>query len=225
MRLVLAHDHDITARELAARWGSDAVLLTPAELSSDHLLVHLDEHGAAQAEVTSRPEVTSVLTRLGGISAADLPQINAQDAAYAAAELDAFLRAWLGAWPGPVINRPSTTCLNGPGWRPEQWVVAATAVGLRACPIRRRAMLTDMPDDPNDGLTAEATRVTVVGGNWFGPVSEEIGHKLCTLAEAVGCSTLEAGLVDDVITQVSAWPDLTPPHVADALARVLDGTP
>ena len=133
--------------------------------------------------------------------------------------------AWLGAWPGPVINRPSTTCLNGPGWRPEQWVVAATAVGLRACPIRRRAMLTDMPDDPNDGLTAEATRVTVVGGNWFGPVSEEIGHKVCRLAETVGCSTLEADLVDDVITQVSAWPDLTPPHVADALARVLDGPP
>lgn len=226
MRLVLAHDHDITAHELAARWGSDAVLLTPAELSSEHLLLHLDEHGHSQAEVTSRPGVTSVLTRLGGISAADLPQVSAQDAVYAAAELDAFLRAWLGVWPGPVVNRPSTTCLNGPGWRPEQWVAAATAVGLRACPIRRRATLTDMPDtDPNGGTTVDATRVTVVGGNWFGAVNEEIGRKLCTLAEAVGCSTLEADLVDDVITQVSAWPDLTPPHIADALARVLDGTP
>jgi DNA-directed RNA polymerase subunit H (RpoH/RPB5) len=224
MRLVLAHDHDITARELAARWGSDAVLLTPAELSSEDLLLHLDEHGAAQAEVTSRPEVTSVLSRLGGISAADLPQVNAQDAVYAAAELDAFLRAWLGVWPGPVINRPSTTCLNGPGWRPEQWVVAATAVGLRARPIRRRATLTDVPD-LNGGTSADATRVTVVGGNWFGTVSEEIGHRLCTLAEAVGCSTLEAVLVDDVITQMSAWPDLATPGVADALASLLDGTP
>ena len=97
MRLVLAHENDITARELAARWGSDAVLLTPAELSSEHLLLHLDEHGHPQAEVTSRPGVTSVLTRLGGISAADLPQVSAQDAVYAAAELNAFLRAWLGA--------------------------------------------------------------------------------------------------------------------------------
>jgi hypothetical protein len=226
MRLVLAHDYDITARELAARWGSDAVLLTPAELSAEHLLLHLDEHGAAQAEVTSRPGVTSVLTRLGGISAADLPQINTQDAAYAAAELDAFLRAWLGAWPGPVINRPSTTCLNGPGWRPEQWVAAATAVGLRARPISRRATLAEMSRGKlNDGTTVGATRVTVVDGNWFGPVSEEIGNKLCTLADTVGCATLEADLVDDVITQVGAWPDLTPPHVADALARVLDGPP
>ena len=83
-----------------------------------------------------------------------------------------------------------------------------------------------MPDsDPIGGTTGDATRVTVVGGNWFGAVNEEIGRKLCTLAEAVGCSTLEADLVDDVITQVSAWPDLTPPHIADALARVLDGTP
>ena len=60
-----------------------------------------------------------MLTRLGGVSAADLPHVNAQDVVYAAAELDAFLRAWLGAWPGPVVNRPSTTCLNGPGWRPR----------------------------------------------------------------------------------------------------------
>jgi hypothetical protein len=275
MRLVLAHDHDVAARELVARWGSDALLLTPAELSSERLLLHLDEDGAAQAELASRPGITSVLTRLGGISAADLPHIDPQDAVYAAAELDAFLRAWLGVWPGPVVNRPSTTCLNGPGWRPEQWVTAATAVGLRANPVTRRATRAEIPHRPDTspaervtpasntngatpvsnasgaapvsnasgaapvsnmsgaapagntsgGATAHPSRVTVVGGNWFGTVGEEIGFKLCGLAEAVGCSALEAILVDGVVMQVSAWPDVAEPGVADALARVLDGRP
>ena len=246
MRLILAHDHDVAARELVARWGSDAVLLTPAELSSERLLLHVDEDGAAQAELASGPRITSVLTRLGGISAADLPHIDPQDAVYAAAELDAFLRAWLGVWPGPVVNRPSTTCLNGPGWRPEQWVTAATAVGLRANPVTRRATRAEIPHRPDTspaervtpasnsnsaapagntkgGATAHPSRVTVVGGNWFGVVGEEIGFKLCGLAEAVGCSALEAILVDGVVMQVSAWPDVADPGVADALARVLDG--
>ena len=151
MRLVLAHNHDVAARELADRWGDDAVLLTPADLSAERLLLHLDAQGDARAEVASRPEVTSVLTRLGGVGPRIWSQVDAQDAAYAAAELDAFLRAWLGAWPGPVVNRPSTTCLNGPGWRREQWTVAAAAVGLPVRPVHRHATLGAVQDNDPRG--------------------------------------------------------------------------
>ena len=220
MRLVLAHKHDVAARELADRWGDDAVLLTPADLSAERLLLHLDTRGDARAEVASRPEVTSVLTRLGGVGPADLLQVDAQDAAYAAAELDAFLRAWLGAWPGPVVNRPSTTCLNGPGWRREQWTVAAAAVGLPVRPVHRHATLGAVQDkDPEE----PQTWVTVVGDRWFGSGRADLADKLCTLAESVGCVALEALLLDDVVAEISPWPNVAAPEVADALALMMDG--
>jgi hypothetical protein len=222
MRLVLAHAYDLAARELADRWGDDAVLLTPAELSAERLLLELDTQGDARAEVASRPEVTSVLTRLGGIGPADLVQVDAQDASYAAAELDAFLRAWLGAWPGPVVNRPSTTCLNGPGWRREQWAVAAAAVGLPVRPVQRHATLGRAPD-PDPAESAPQTWVTVVGDRWFGSGRADLGGKLCTLAESVGCVALEAMLLDDMVAEISPWPNVAAPEVADALALVMDG--
>ncbi|MEU4291327.1 hypothetical protein AB0E63_24130 [Kribbella sp. NPDC026596] len=222
MRLVLAHSHDVAARELADRWGDDAVLLTPAELSAERLLLHLDTQGEARAQVASRPEVTSVLTRLGGIGPADLVQVDAQDASYAAAELDAFLRAWLGAWPGPVVNRPSTTCLNGPGWRREQWAVAAAAVGLPVRPVHRHATPGGAPDSgPLE--SAARTWVTAIGDRWFGSGRADLGHKLCTLAESVGCVALEAMFIDDVVAEISPWPNVAAPEVADTLALMMDG--
>jgi hypothetical protein len=216
MRLLLAHQHDAAAHELADRWGHYAVLLTPAELSAERLFLRLD--GDAQAALPSRPEVTAVLTRLGGITPAELAHIHPDDATYAAAELDAFLKAWLGVWPGPVINRPSTTSLNGPGWRREQWAAAAAAVGLRTVPVHRST-------EPVDGSVPTGnTRVTVVGREWFGATGADLGRRLCALASLAGCTTLEALLDDDVIVHVSAWPDVTDADVVDALARLLDGT-
>jgi hypothetical protein len=220
MRLLLAHDHDIAARKLASLWGDDAILLTPAELHAERMLLRVDPQGNARAEIRSRPEVTSVLTRLAGIGPTDLWHVDPQDLHYAASELEAFLRAWLGAWTGPVVNRPSTTCLNGPGWRPEQWAVAATQVKFDVSPVRRRVALHAAPDPvPSPTLT----QVTVVGDRWFGPVRDGVGRRLCSLAVAAGCTVLEAALDEDTLAHLSAWPDVAAPDVADALAVLLDG--
>jgi hypothetical protein len=214
MRLVLAHEHDVAARGLADRWGDDAVLLTPGDLHDERMLLRIASNGTAQAEIPSRPEVTSVLTRLGGVGPSDLHHVDPRDLDYAAAELDAFLRAWLEAWGGPVVNRPSTTCLNGPGWRPEHWAVAASALGLGVRPVHRTAPAEDSGE-----------RVTVVGDRCFGQVSTYLRGQLCELAAAVGCRTLEAVLDGETVLRLSAWPDVAVPDVADALAGVLDGTP
>jgi hypothetical protein len=220
MRLLLAHDHDAAARELASRWGDDAILLTPAELHAERMVLHVDPRGNARAEIPSRPQVTSVLSRLGGVGPTDLWHVDQQDLNYAASELEAFLRAWLGAWTGPIVNRPSRTCLNGPGWRPEQWAVAATLAGLDVWPVFRRVALGRVADPKPSPTLA---RVTVVGDRWFGPVGEEVGRRLCALAAAAGCDTLEAALDEDVLANLSAWPDVAAPDVAEALAALLDG--
>lgn len=233
MWLILAHQHDAAARDLAARWRGRATLLTPADLHRERWLLHLDERGAPTACLASRPDVTAVLSRLGGVGPGDLAHVHAQDVDYAAAELDAFLRAWLTAWAGPVVNRPSTTCLNGPGWRPEQWMAAAAGAGIRVRPVRRCASVVEptslarqaFPDParPAD----DGVRVTVVNDRWHGPVGDAMGRRLCSLARTAGCVLLEARLdgthPEAAVVQLSAWPDLSAPDVADAVALVLDG--
>ena len=224
MRLILAHRHDIAARELAARWGTDAVLLTPTDLHAERLLLTVDERGRGRAELRSRPGVTAVLSRLAGVGPTDLDHVDPQDLTYAVAELDAFLRAWLLAWPGPVVNRPTATCLNGPGWRPEQWAIAAAAAGLTVRPVRRRA--TAVPPGPaaDAGMEPDPVPVTVLAGRWFGSVPDDLGRRLCALARAAGCTLMEA-IVDSAgtVLHAGAWPDVSIPAVADALASALDG--
>jgi hypothetical protein len=225
MRLILAHRHDAAASELAARWGGDALLLTPADLHTERMHLTVDPDGRASATLPSRPAVTAILSRLGGVGAADLAHVDPRDVTYAATELDAFLRAWLLAWPGPVLNRPATTCLNGPGWRPEQWAVAAVAQGLRVRPVRRLAVLNGLPPGPGgDGSDADPVRVTVVGDRWFGSVDAVTGTRLCALARHAGCVLLDAVVgADGLVLHAGAWPDVAAPETAAALAVLLDG--
>jgi hypothetical protein len=226
MRLILAHRHDIAARELAARWERDAVFLTPADLHAERLLLTVDERGRGHAELRSRPRVTAVLSRLAGVGPADLDHVDPQDLTYAVAELDAFLRAWLLAWPGPVVNRPTATCLNGPGWRPEQWAIAAAAVGLKVRPVRRLTATAARPPAPDAGSELDPVPVTVLADRWFGSVPDDLGRRLCALARAASCILMEA-IVDSAgtVLHAGAWPDVSMPAVADALASTLDGVP
>ena len=222
MRLILAHRHDVAALDLAGRWGDAALLLTPADLHLERLLLTVDARGDARAALPSRPQVTSVLNRLAGVGRGDLDHIDGRDLDYAAAELDAFLRALLAAWQGPVVNAPSTTCLNGPGWRPEQWMLAAAAAGLPVKPVRRRVPPT--PDDDPLGADGDLTGASVVGDRWFGPVPDAVGRRLCGLARSAGCALMQATLdADGTVVHLSAWPDVSAPEVAAALAAILDG--
>jgi hypothetical protein len=232
VRLILAHRHDVAARELAACWGDDAILLTPADLHAERLFLTVDERGRAQAELRSRRRVTAVLSRLGRVGPGDLDHVDPQDLTYAAAELDAFLRAWLLAWAGPVVNRPTATCLNGPGWRPEQWAVAATAVGLAVRPVRRlvgTAATSPSPPAAVPGVAAcvepngDPERVAVVGDRCFGPVPGDLGRRLCALARIADCPLIEVMVDSDgTVFHAGAWPDVSAPDIADALVPILD---
>jgi hypothetical protein len=226
MRLILAHRHDAAAYELAARWGGDALLLTPADLHTERMHLTVDPDGQAIATLPSRPAVTAILSRLGGVGPADLAHVDPRDVTYAATELDAFLRAWLLAWPGPVLNRPTTTCLNGPGWRPEQWAVAAAAQGLRVRPVRRVAVPDFSPPVPDgDSGNTDPVRVTVLGDRWFGPVGAATGTRLCALARHAGCVLLDAVVgADGLVLHAGAWPDVAAQDTAEALAALLDGS-
>ena len=81
---------------------------------------------ALQAVLTCRPAVL----------AEELGRIAADDRSYVAAELNAFLVAWLSALPSRVVNRPTPRSLCGPAWNRVQWQAAAAArrPALGPCP-------------------------------------------------------------------------------------------
>jgi hypothetical protein len=228
MRLILAHDHDIAARTLATRWGAEARLLTVADLHRNGWGLELDPDGRVRTELADpagKPlPITGVVNRLGVITPADLPQVHRQDRQYAAAELTAFLLAWLDACPAPVLNRPSAGSLNGPAWHPEQWAAAATSVGLRPDGVRRRIGLTAGTLRP-EPVWDRMIGAHVVGDDCFGEVHPVLARRLCELARLAGTPLLGAVVSGPGpgarVRDISAWPDVADPQVADAVANAL----
>jgi hypothetical protein len=230
VRLILAHESDASARALASRWGSEALLLTVADLHRARWCLELDQDGRARTGLASAAgtplPVDGVVNRLGVITPADLPRVHPEDRQYAAAELTAFMLAWLDASPVPVLNRPGAGSLNGPAWYPEQWAAAAVAVGLQVPGIRRRVALAAAGGCPApDPARGDVASARVVVGTCFGDVHPAVGERLCELARFAGtpllAATVEGHGPAARVRNLSVWPDLADPVVSDAVAAAL----
>jgi len=230
VRLILAHGHDVSARALATRWGSDTLLLTVGDLHEAQWSLELDRDGGARTELASpagRPlPVEGVVNRLGVITPTDLRRVHPEDRQYAAAELTAFMLAWLDACPATVLNRPGAGSLNGPAWYPEQWAAAAVAVGLQVQGIRRQlAFAAAGAAAAPRPACGEVANARVVGDTCFGDVHPAVGERLCALSRLAGTPLLAATVdghgPEARVRDLSVWPDLADPVVADAVAAAL----
>jgi hypothetical protein len=230
VRLILAHARDEPARALARRWGGDALLLTPGDLRRSRWRLDVDHRGAARATLGDdgrATQIEAVVSRLGGISGVELPRVRPQDRDYAAAELTAFLLAWLDACPCPVLNPPVAGSLNGPPWHPEHWAAAATRVGLVVRAVRR-CVAPGQLAAPDAAGPATGVGATVVAGRCLGAVHPLLGRRLCALAAAAGTpllgATVDGAGAGAAVADLTAWPDVADPEVADALALALEGS-
>jgi hypothetical protein len=227
VRLVLAHSGDEAARRLTLRWGGDAVLATPADLHRHVWRLAVDATGATTVSLDGGVRVNAVVTRLAGVSEEELGHVHRDDRPYAAAELTAFLLAWLDACSCPVVNRPAAGCLNGPPWGDAHWAAAAARVGLtvRPAPLTVRADGPTAP--PRLPADVDPVCVTVVGDMCLGGVSADIASGLRALAHLAGTPllgvTLDGTSATAAVVSVTPWPDVGDPVVADALADVLAG--
>lgn len=233
MRVLLAHAADAPARVLARQWGGSTVLLTPATLRRRDWRLTIDAQGTPVASLDGAPvgqAVTAVVTRLGGVAAAELPSVCREDQGYAAAELTAFLLAWLDACPCPVVNRPVAGSLNGPPWGPAQWAAAAGRAGLRVQRAHHRAVPGEPPVRPGSPGPSAGAAVTVVGGECLGPEGAEpvdatVARRVLELADAAGTSllgvTLDRPGPGATVRGVTPWPDVGAAMVADALDAML----
>lgn len=144
--LVVAGAWDDVARDFVARHEpSGAALLVPRDLSRRGWHFRLGDPAASVVLTGSRRfrlrEVGGVLIRLAAVTEADLPHIVADDRAYVAAELTAFLLALLTTADIPVVNRPTPQCLCGPAWRDEKWRRVAHRLGIPVRQVHRHVTL------------------------------------------------------------------------------------
>jgi hypothetical protein len=169
-------------------------------------------------------DVTGVYTRLPCVSEQDLPHIEAQDRAYVAAEMTAFLLSWLSELRCPVVNRPSGSCLCGPSWRFERWVHFAGERGIAIRPIRRHHRYAPL-EEPEATASSALVDVTVVGRRWFGDCDPQLGAQALELARGAGADlldvTFDVGHAGARVIGAHVWPDVSLPGPASALRQLL----
>lgn len=225
--LILASASDGVARRLARRWARfGACLLVPRDLSERGWWYHLGAkeptRGVADGRRFASSEIGGVLVRLPGISAEELPHIQAADREYVAAEMTAFLAEWLSSLRCPVVNRPVPACLFGPNWRPEHWVRLAAQLGLPVRPVRR-----DVPSTVTHKKAARKTVVTltVVGNRCVGLANEKLKRDARRLAQTAKVDLLavrfDGPRRDSLFLGADPSPDLRSPDAREAVLELL----
>ena len=229
MLVVLANRYDQQARTLVSRWGSQSRLLSIEDFSTRGWRFTLDDDGDSFAvidgEVVNCKEIKGVFTRLPFVFQDDLVNITPGDRAYVAAEMMAFLLAWLSSLRCPVLNKPTPLCLSGPLLRREKWVHTASELGLPVLPVNRHSpMVADEETDlPKLGLRT----VELVGDTCIGHMDEGETAKIRSLARRVGADLLRARFTDakegSLFVDADYWVDVSNPEIADAVLRFLRG--
>jgi hypothetical protein len=223
MLFIIAAENDLAALALATRWADHgAVVVSPAALSTSGWSIDPEAPEKAMAVIDGRQmranSVRGVLTRIPAVTEGDLGHIVAGDRAYVASEMTAFLTCWLETLPCPVLNRPTASCLNGPGWVGLRWLHAGAHLGMRVKPTT----VLDIPPAQSLGRW-----VTVVNGHCVGDVHPSLMEHAARLARAGGVELLgvqfSAPDPDAKLLNASVWPDLEEPDAADlVLARLLE---
>jgi hypothetical protein len=226
--LILASAGDCAALRLPERLSRPEVMvLTPADLSRPGWCYR---PGAERSELVAggkalgSERIAAVVTRLAWVPELELAHIDPGDRAYVAAEMGAFLLAWLSELRCPVANRPGPSCLCGPFWRHERWIALAAGLGLAVEPARR-AVASAGAAVPHPAYANGGIAITVVGDRCFGDAEPALLDGALRLARATGVETLTVSFSDRTqggrLIAASPWPRLDDDDVAQALVEHL----
>jgi hypothetical protein len=208
--VVLASRFDSQAAALAAAWGPDAALMTPADLSTIGWCFDPADLARSTAVVAGGivpcAAIGGVVTALPCVFEHELDQIAEEDRRYVASEMTAFLLAWLTALPCPVVNRPHPNCLSGPPWSTVRWRAEARRAGFQL----------------SAGQPAVAT-LNVVGDQCFGVSDPALAAAAHRLAAAARADVLALRLDARAAVVSAAHPGFSDPQVGAALERLIRG--
>ena len=171
-------------------------------------------------EVVCAAGIGGVLTRRPRVFEWEPGHIVPGDRAYVATEMTAFLRSWLSGLGCPVLNRPVSTSLSGPGWCREEWIRAAARLGIPVRPARWSigSRVTVPEDEPS-------FTVTVVGERYLGAADRASAGWALDLARASGVELLAVRFAEAdtgiELLDADPWADVRSPEVADAILEYL----
>ncbi len=231
MLVVLAGRDDRAARRFVYRWDGEARLLTCRDLSTYGWRYSPGAPGGTAVideRVVETAAITAVLTRLPAVSERDLGAIAIEDRSYVAAEMTAYLSAWLSDLECPVLNPPSPYYLMGPHLRKEIWTQTATLLGIPVVPVRHS--VPREPENGSDDRHRATITITVIGRRTVGEVQQSVADAGLALAQAAGAPLLRACFLlqgdEPALVDVDHWVDVADPAVADAIASHLaNGAP
>ena len=223
MIVLVASAYDVRVLRIVADWGSQsAAILSAEDLCRPGWVFQLPLGSPMTAVIGGRAipaeQISGVLTLRPCIFPEELWNIQPAHRKYVAAELNAFLLAWLSAQSCPVLNRPTACCLAGPNWRPEQWSQAAERLGIPA-PTRRH-----VPSKNTAPNAEETLEVIAVGEHCFGCDDSILRDRALKLAQASGVDLLSVRFSADGSRFLSAnvWPSLNDPAVLEAVRQRLE---
>jgi hypothetical protein len=126
-------------------------------------------------------QITGLITRLPAVTEDELQHIVQEDRSYVAAEMHAFLFAFLAALPCPIVNPPSPACLCGPNLREVQWrkLVRELKIPLPEEFAGGRAIAAATP-------TETMSEVAVIKERTMGAEEESLRRWTRALAQAAG---------------------------------------
>ena len=226
--LVLAARDDVPARMLADRLGEAAVAAGPQDLSRPGWTYarSISRRTGVSCRGQFRADgLTAVVSRISAVQPVHLTHVSRGDRDYVAAEMTAFLRAWLTGLSCPVVNPPTATCLSGPALTAHQWAALCGRLSIPARPAR----LT-VPAVPDDRPAPAACRVTVFRGRpaAAGPCPAVLLEHGRRLAAHVGAEwlavTFDGNHEQAAVCQVETWPDLADASTREGLVHALIGS-
>jgi hypothetical protein len=226
--VVLASRYDQTIDRLVAGWGDEARILTPQDLCVEGWW-HCPHGELGASVIGGRPvrpdQIDGVLSRLPSVTASELAEIDPGDRPYVAAEMTAFLSAWLSGLRCPVLNRPTAESLMGRYWRTEKWVLTAARLGIPVV-TARRSVPAAVGDDLVELLSGSA-EVTVVGRRCFGDARESLRQWAMALAAEAGVGALRARFTTPdagaAFLGADYWVDIANREVSDAVLAYFAG--
>lgn len=233
MVVVVGSRHDQSAQELVANWArQEAALLTCEDLSSPGWQLRLPDRSRSCAvvggHIIGEKDIRGVLVRRPWILDKELTHIVADDREYVAAEMSAFLVAWLAGLPCRVLNLPTGTSLCGPNWRPLQWMQAAAAVGI-AVPTARLHVPAPRMRKRTPKKTVAPVEVTVVGEQCFGAPDKAYAAAARRLAEQANVGLLSVRFAGrrkaPMFVAATSMPSLKDPEIAQAVCEFLLAAP
>ena len=115
-----------------------------------------------------------------------------------------------------MLNRPSTMSLSGPGWRAEQWIHAASMLGIRVKAVRRSSV-APVTAEPDGSLET----VTVVGGSALGKGSAQNLERTLELARRAGVQLMSAVFSGSTLVSATDWVNLEPDEVSTPVMEYL----